>query len=663
MTSPHLTEQQVQQLLHQGCTATDWRAVNISPSTDLQRIQRVHFFGSVVVGDLSGSHIVDEVEMRCGIYHASISNCVIGNQVRVAHIGSAIANYVVEDGVVIQNVAALTATPGASFGNGVEVETINEGGGRTVTLVNDLTAQVAFAQAMMRHNDEFNRRLSGLLRKHAQRSVSDRGKVGTGARLLHCGPIRNVNIGPYAYLHGARSLDNGTINSSKEHTSEVGADVQAKSFVIAEGARIESGAILDKVFVGQGVKMGKQFSAENSLFFANCEAFHGEAVAVFAGPYTVTHHKSTLLIAGVFSFYNAGSGSNQSNHMYKLGPVHQGILERGCKTGSFSYLLHENHIGAFSVVIGKHYTNMNVPHLPFSYIHEEEGVSKIIPGMNLFSVGMVRDGEKWPKRDHRKATDKRDLIVFDIFSPYTVEKMRRGRDELLKLSEIVPKEKSFVQYGGLQLSRLLLKKGAKYYSLAIDRYLHGKVLDALMRYRKSSKQWDELLRSLTPTSDLRAPGEWTDISGLLTPRERMAALESDVASGSITGYEEVRKKFQEMFGRYAEDEWKYVCETYASEYGVKPNEMTKEQAAHAVQEWEKAATSLHGMILEDSKKEFGAFAHIGYGVDQSDEHARKDFEAVRGTIDTNPVVQKLLAEGVAIANRRDEVLRLIENAS
>jgi len=69
--------------------------------------------------------------------------------------------------------------------------------------------------------------------------------------------------------------------------------------------------ILDGCFVGQSVKLGKQYSAENSAFFANCEGFHGEACSIFAGPYTVTHHKSTLLIAGLFSFFNAGSGTTK----------------------------------------------------------------------------------------------------------------------------------------------------------------------------------------------------------------------------------------------------------------------------------------------------------------------------------------------------------------
>ena len=83
--------------------------------------------------------------------------------------------------------------------------------------------------------------------------------------------------------------------------------------------------MLRRCFVGEGVVIENGFSAENSLFFANSHLNHGEACAVFAGPYTVSHHRSTLLIAGYFSFFNAGSGANQSNHMYKSGPDIRGF--------------------------------------------------------------------------------------------------------------------------------------------------------------------------------------------------------------------------------------------------------------------------------------------------------------------------------------------------
>jgi len=501
-----------------------------------------------------------------------------------------------------------------------------------------------------------------LVQAKADEAKSDKGHIGTDARIVHCGTIHNVNVGVKASVHGAQFLENGTINSCVEHPSEIGEGVQAKSFILSEGARVESGALLDKAFVGQAVKMGKQYSAENSLFFANCEAFHGEAVSLFGGPYTVTHHKSTLLIAGMFSFYNAGSGTNQSNHMYKLGPVHQGILERGSKTGSFSYLLLEAHIGAFSVVIGKHYSNLELPNLPFSYISEEDGNSKVVPGMNLVSVGTVRDGEKWPKRDGRKSTKKRDLIVFDVFSPYTVEKMRRGRDELLALSTSVPKEKAYVTYGGAQLSRLMLKKGARYYALAVTRYLLDKVMSRVQETLVKEKNLASVLKSLKPVSTLGQSAEWTDISGLLTPRERMAAFESRVASGVVRTYDALLGEFQAMYDSYRADEWQYVYETFAKEYGVQLEAATKELLQKVADDWEAAATSLQSTIVEDSKKEFGAFARIGSGLDQSAENKQQDFESVRGTIQTNGVVQKLVAEGNAFQQRKEQFKNLISTS-
>ncbi|MFR3853580.1 MAG: DUF4954 family protein, partial [Odoribacter splanchnicus] len=140
--------------------------------------------------------------------------------------------------------------------------------------------------------------------------------------------------------------------SNAEAPVFIGHNVMAEDFIISSGACITDGAALIRCFVGQACHLGHLFSAHDSLFFSNCQGENGEACAVFAGPYTVTMHKSSLLIAGMFSFLNAGSGSNQSNHLYKLGPIHQGIVERGSKTTSDSYLLWPAKIGAFSLIMG-----------------------------------------------------------------------------------------------------------------------------------------------------------------------------------------------------------------------------------------------------------------------------------------------------------------------
>jgi hypothetical protein len=655
-----LDQKQVNTLTQQGCSSSDWSQVFVSSGCDPGRFRNVTFIGRVSVGDNSGSIDVDGIERPCGIYQAAIANCEIGRNVRIANVGSIVANCTIQDHVLIENVAALIGEAGASCGNGVKLEVVNEGGGRDLALINRLTAQTAYLQAMVRHNRPFVEKLAALIREQVKDNSSGMS-IGSHARIEHGGAIKNVTVGPYAHIHGSQFLENGTILSCQEQPTEVGEAVYAKSFIIAEGAKVDSGTVLDKVFVGQAVKLGKQYSAENSAFFANCEGFHGEAVSLFAGPYTVTHHKSTLLIAGIFSFYNAGSGSNQSNHMYKLGPVHQGVFERGCKTGSFSYVMLESHIGAFSVVIGKHFSNINAPNLPFSYIHEVDGSSKIIPGMNLFSIGTVRDGEKWPKRDNRKVTDKRDLIIFDVFSPYTVEKMRRGRDELLALSESTPKEKSFVNYGGLQINRLLLRKGSKYYALAIARYLNDAVCSRLSGALQKEGDWEKATASLQPQPELHDATGWTDISGLLVPRERLDSIEGKIISGAIGSYDDLLHEFQALYDNYREFEWQYICETFRKEYQTEPFSMTRDQALQSIDEWHRAASSLQSMILEDSKKEFSDFARIGYGIDQPDPETVREFASVRGTAETNGVVQKAATGLDEINERQHQFKELISS--
>ena len=104
--------------------------------------------------------------------------------------------------------------------------------------------------------------------------------------------------------------------------------------------------------------------------------------------------------------------------MYKLGPIHQGIVERGSKTTSDSYVLWPAKIGAFSLVMGRHVRHPDTSKLPFSYLIEKGSESYLVPGVNLKSVGTIRDALKWPKRDNRKDPEHLDMVNFNLLSPY-----------------------------------------------------------------------------------------------------------------------------------------------------------------------------------------------------------------------------------------------------
>ncbi len=654
-----LLDKEVTILERNGCTAENWSLIEVSKEFEASRVRFSRFSGNVVIGNNTGCVNIDGVERRCEISHVILSNCRIGDNVFIMDVSSCIHNYTIEDDVVIEDVSILMSEEGAFFGYGVKVKVMNETGGREVTLFNDLNAQIAYLQAMYRHDGVFQEKLNGIIQKAVDQDISEGAIIGRGAVVRNCGSIRNVRIGAYARVQGALELRNGTILSCVEHKTLIGSGVIISDFIIAEGAEVTSGALLERVYVGQGTLAGKQVSAENSFFFANSEAFHSEICSVFAGPYTVSHHKSTLLIASLWSFFNAGSGTNQSNHMYKLGPVHQGVFERGCKTGSFAYTMLESHIAAFCVIIGKHMMNIDIPFFPFSYLIEDGGRSGLMPGINLFSIGTVRDDEKWPARDRRKAPNKRDFITFDVFSPYTVEKMRRGRDILNDLYEKTPREEDSVHYGGVQIKRLMLRKGVKYYTMAIDRYLIDRVIGVVEDAGSRAKSWSEVLSNFFRPQKIKKPKSWVDIGGCITPRERVEVIVSDVREGRIRKTGELIVKLEQIHQSYHEDELLYVLCAFEEEYGFSPVSMSVQDANELVVKWESAARSLCSLTVENMKSEFSEASMISYGVDQETENRQRDFIAVRGTFQTNAVTKKVMDMKEGLKHRAEKMKGLI----
>jgi len=654
-----LSSSEIELLTSNGCAAKSWENIRVADNFLADHVINGKFSGSVVLGSFQGDVELDGLSRPCGIYNARLHDCIVGENVLIENVGSAISNYHIGDFVVIENVFLLHAGKEAQFGSGIEVSVLNETGGREVLLNDELNAQIAYLQAMLQHDDKFQQKLRQLVQQHINAGRQNHGRIDSGAHIRNCGSIRNVHFGQQARISGASELVNGTVLSCAEHPTVIGPGVTAHDFILAEGAQVEGGAILEKVYIGQATQLGKGFSAENALFFANCEGFNSEVCAIFAGPYSVTHHKSTLLIGSLFSFYNAGSGSNQSNHMYKLGPVHQGIFERGCKTGSFSYVMLESHVPAFSTVIGKHLTNINLPDLPFSYFSESKGLSHLTPAINLFAVGTLRDETKWPARDRRRGERKRDLISFAVFSPYTIEKMRRGRKELLQHYQETPREKSHIILGGSHVNRLLLRKAAKYYGYAIDRYLIGKLMERVEAIAENTASWDTVQKTLVCTTDLKVD-EWVDIAGLLTPKERITALMNKVAVEDITTISELQKALLQIYQSYADDEWAYVCQTCAAEYGLLPAEIGPEAFRDLVQKWTSAANSLAVLTLDDAEKEFAEFARIGFGLGFDDKEQQLDFAAVRGSADSNAVVKRLRNEKTAIQQRAQKMRQLLE---
>lgn len=645
-----LTQDEIEALSSRGCTAADWSLVQVSDGFDPQRLRNVQLAGVVRLGANDGT-VTDDggIEKNCGIEGASLFDCTIGNGVRISNVGVHIARYDIEAGACIENVGTFETRPEASFGNGVEIEVLNEGGGREVVLFDRLDCQFAHLLCLHRYRPGLNEKLLDFARAEVAKVANPHGRIGAGVRIRNTKCVVDVNIGEHACIDGAALLSNGTVLSSQESPTVIGCDVQAEDFIIAEGSKVTGGAIVCKSYVGQGCQIGKQFSSEGSLFFANCEGFHGEACSVFAGPYTVTHHKSTLLIAGLFSFYNAGSGTNQSNHLYKLGPVHEGKLERGCKTGSFSYMMWPCRVGPFSVVLGKHTRTFDTSDFPFSYLEATPtGRCVMTPGFNFTTVGTVRDGAKWPARDRRKG-ELRDRISFDVFSPLTVGRMIRGAERMKELLDSTDRKIDLVNLNGADVKRILLRTGQKFYRSAIHMYLLDKVLG---RAEASIEQADlSLADALAVADDAVYDEQWIDVGGQMMPRKRLDALCSAIVEGRVADLDGMNRELDAIADAYEADEWAWICEAYAVVFGKRLEDVSVEGTVELADELLKTRQKFLKLVLNDASKEFDNVVRTGFGQDGSQDDVAADFEAVRGHYDTNKFVRQMESEMAALGER------------
>ena len=636
-----LTAEQIAVLEAQSCRCENWSEVTVAEDFDPKYVRNVNFSGQVRLGSFNKTFtLAGGIRKHSGIYHATLHNVVVGDDCMVEHIRNYIANYIIGDGSYIENVTDLITYGETSFGNGTKVSVLNETGGREVAIHEHLSSHEAYITALYRHDQRLVDSINTLVSKYVESATSTVGVIGKNVEIMDAMHIVNVKIGDCARIKGTSRLRNGSIVSCAEAPVNIGMNVIADDFIIESGSSITDGVTLTRCFVGQACILGHGYSASDSLFFSNCQGENGEACALFAGPYTVTHHKSTLLIAGMFSFMNAGSGSNQSNHMYKLGPIHQGIFERGAKTTSDSYVLYPAKIGAFSLVMGRHVNNPDTSDLPFSYLIEQQGVTYIIPGVNLKSVGTIRDVKKWPSRDRRQDPHRLDHINFNHLSPFTVQKMFDGISILEKLKEASGNRADNYYYKKSIIRNASLHKGLKYYQTGIIKFLGNSFITRIQDADVSS---DAALRRALRRDNPSGAGHWLDISGLICPASEIEKLCDDLTEGKVLDVVELGSRFERIAADYYSCEWTWAYDAIEKFWGYDLAQITRSQAIDLIRQWKNAVISLDKLIYDDAGKEFELTSMTGFGVDGDKVRRDADFTAVRGGgFNENPFVLEVL---------------------
>ena len=565
--------------------------------------------GEIAALEASGSTADDwsTVEVSEDFHPSQLHGARLGGRIRLASgvriRNAAVRNYDIGAGTLVEEVARLECRGESTFGNGTEVAVMNENGGRTIRIYDALTAQIAYIAAVYRHRPALVAALDRMAQRAADAARSAQGSIGRDCRIADCRLLRDVRIGDGATLEGVSALSNGSVGDC----THIGIDVKAYDFITAEHARIDNGSLIERCFVGERCIFDRGYTASDSLFFANSHCENGEAVSIFAGPYTVSHHKSSLLIAGMFSFFNAGSGTNQSNHLFKCGAVHQAVHRRGCKFASGAYVMSPAIEGAYTMIMGRHTHHHDTSVFPFSYLLEQEGRSALVPGANLSSYGTVRDIEKWRQRDRRSV--KRDRINFETWNPFVGNALAAGSEALNRLYESNPDAQNFI-YNSVHIKLTGLRRG-------LQRY--GQALAATLG--------DLLARGVDdPACDGR--GAWIDAAGQYIARSQMERLLDAIEAGAAASPEAIDERLHAFAEHYDDYARSWALDLLARRLGHAPNTA---EIGRAVAEGRQAQQALRRLAEADRAVDCSFDMAVGYGLDAAtDDEREADFRAVRG---------------------------------
>ena len=587
-----LTETEITQLEDNNCWAEDWTAISVSDDFVPNYYHRVMFYGEIELGACDKNiEVSKDFFKHSGINNATLRNVSVGDDCLIENVGNFINNYTIGNDCYISNVCTMETTEGATYGQGNLISVLNEVGEGNLMLFSQLNSQLAAFMVKHSQDKELKDNMRRMISEDIDSNIPERGTIGDGVKIVNTKEITNTIVNDECEINGASRLSDCTILSSANANVFIGTGVILENSIISDGTSIVNSVKMQDCFVGEACQISNGFTASASVFFANSFMSNGEACAAFCGPLTASHHKSSLLIGGEFSFYNAGSATNFSNHAYKMGPMHYGIFERGTKTASGAYVLMPANIGTFSVCFGKLMYHPDTRKLPFSYLIAYGDIMYLSPGRNITTVGLYRDTKKWPKRDVRPQGAQKSIVNFDWLSPFSVGEIIQGKKILEDLRAASGEDVSTYNYHEYVINASSLRKGIKYYDIALRIYM-GAVLKRVYKRLGAIEE---------PNTEIGL-GKWNDLSGLLLPESEELRLVDDIKNGYVESVDELNERFVDIDKHYREYQWAWTYRLILDYYNL--DELTDENVEQIRQDYVTARRAWIAEIRKDAEKEF-----------------------------------------------------------
>lgn len=578
-----LSERERAILEKQGCEAQSWQKVSVKDGFEADKLLNVRFLGSVRLGVYTDLPLGKDHFQRYGIRNALLEDVTIGDDVVIDNVTGIISRYDIGSNTIIRNVGDLVFRPQTLEKEPLTIPVLSEAGSERIFVTSRLSSPLASLMLRHSHDKEMCQKFAKIAEKSFPSQYSERGFIGGNCLIANTLSVENCQLQEGTRIENAARLSNVRCLSLNGEAPVIGSGVIMDSCTVLGKCQIDNFSRLSRCFVSENTRITNGFLAENCVITVNCHLSAGEAVSCFLGPFTVSHHKSTLLIGAAYSFYNAGSNTNFSNHAYKMGPIHKGELRRGAKTASSSHVLLPATIGGFSMIMGKVSTHPDTAAFPFSYVFGEGLRTRLLPAKNLFTVGTLRDTGKWQVRDGRSPSGRLSPITLSWLNPKTATALKRATELLQRL--LNQSQDGQIAWQGCYIKRSDAQQAIHLYTLGLKLFM-GETLQKTCHNNILKGQKTE---------------DYTDLGGLILPESEAEKLAQLIKSGEITSQEQAEDSLNAANDQYND----FLNNAFFTLSGCEECEVLDTPKRESIMaEYQKAKAEIRGLIEQDAAKEF-----------------------------------------------------------
>jgi hypothetical protein len=675
----HLHSDEVDRLVKNGNTSDNWDDVLATDHFDTDQIKNTRFYGLVRIGRLRNIVLQHhDLRVPTGITNSTIISSDIGDDVAIHNV-QYLAHYIIGDRCILFNIQEMHTTDHAKFGNGIlkegEPENIrtwldlmNETGCRRVLPFDGMTTADAYLWAKYIDDSALQENLKKITQDSVDHHRGFYGTAGNNCVIKNSRILKDVRIKSYCYIKGANKLKNLTINSSQEEPTQIGEGVELVNGIIGYGCHIFYGCKAIKFILGNnshlkyGARLINSFLGDNSTISC-CEVLNN---LIF--PAHEQHHNNSFLIASVvMGQSNIAAGVTIGSNHNSRANDNEIQAGRGFWPGLCTSLKHSCHFASFVLLSKADYpAELNIL-LPFSLLNNNvsDDQLEIMPAYwwlyNMYAL--ARNSWKFENRDKRIHKDQN--IEYEPLAPDTAEEIFAARTLLeiwtaragLKQKDISAKDKNDDELAkiGRELMagseeeinklevlgenmentrrKVLILKPYKAYHAYGD-MLHYYSVRNLMAYMKSNPK----ATFSTLCTDLKnvRQKEWVNLGGQLMVKDDVDSLRSDIGSAKLMTWEDIHKRYDELWNKYYTDKQKHSFAALCDLLGKK--DLTLADWNSALDKTVNIQKFVSDQVYSSRKKDFDN------PFRQSTFRNKDEMRAAHGTIDDNSFIVQIRKE-------------------